>query len=180
MQISKKWFEGDAVDIAKKLLGKKIEFKNCSGIIVETEAYKTDEASHGFKLTPRSQIMADSYGNVYVYFIYGNYFCLNFTTNKNDVGAVLIRAIEPLEGINTMKKRRKQDNIHNLCSGPGKLCQAFNITKQQNNKDVGEEIIISTHKNIKDSDIIKTKRIGISKATHLDWRFYIKNNNFVS
>ncbi|QQG38726.1 MAG: DNA-3-methyladenine glycosylase [Candidatus Woesearchaeota archaeon] len=179
-KIQKAFFSRDALVVAKELLGKVISYNNCSGIIVETEAYKKDPASHAFKITPRSEIMLNSYGKFYIYFIYGMYHCLNITTNKNDIGAVLIRSLQPLDGISIMKKRRKTSDIHNLLSGPGKLCQALNITKSLNNTNVDDKIKVYYYKNIKNSEIEKTKRIGIKESKDLDWRFYIKNNKFVS
>ena len=105
--LSKQFFNQDSVKVAKKLLGKIIRYKETSGIIVETEAYKGkeegDEASHAFKKTKRSELMYNSYGKFYIYFIYGNYYCLNITTEKNKPGAVLIRALKPIKGIKVMK-----------------------------------------------------------------------------
>lgn len=176
--ISKEFFSGEAVKTAKKLLGKKIVFGKCSGIIVETEAYKNDSASHAHKITPRSAPIIENYGTVYVYLNYGMYYLLNFTCDIKRPGAILIRAIEPLSGINLMKKRRKTVEIKELCNGPGKLCQAFNINKNNHNKDVGDEIKIFNI-GLKPK-INKAKRIGISSSKDLLWRFYIKDNSFVS
>ena len=149
-QLPKSFFSIDAVDLAKKLLGKRIVYGDCEGIIVETEAYKRDPASHAYKITPRSQIMLDTHGHVYVYVIYGMYHCLNFTTNQGDVGAVLIRAIEPTKGIEKMKQRRGKKlknprslKLKDLCSGPSKLCEAFAIDKSNNALEVGKEILVS-------------------------------------
>ncbi len=178
MEITKKFFEKDAVWVAKKLLGKLLKFKKCSGIIVETEAYKDDPASHAYKPTPRSMPLIEKYGTVYVYLNYGMYHLLNFTCDKKGPGGVLIRAVEPIKGIEIMEKRRKTDNLCNLCNGPGKLCQAFGITMKQHNKEVGKEIhLFEMGKKVK---IEKSKRIGISKGTEYEWRFYLKNNPFVS
>ncbi len=178
--VSNSFFARDALVVAKELLGKVVEFNGTSGIIVETEAYKSDPASHGYKITPRSEIMLSSYGKVYVYIIYGMYYCLNFTTNKGEVGAVLIRALEPLDGVNKMKRRRKTDNLHNLMSGPGKLCNALKITKLQNSTDVNEKIKVYHYKKIKDKEIKTSGRIGISQGKDLQWRFFIKDSKFVS
>lgn len=178
--VSKKFFERDALVVAKELLGKVISYNGMQGMIVETEAYKSDPASHAYKLTPRSEIMLKTHGKFYIYFIYGMYYCLNITTNKGDIGAVLIRALEPLKGIARMKKNRNTDNIHNLASGPGKLCDALKITKSLNNTPVNGKIKVLHHKNFKDSDIISAKRIGISKGNDFDWRFYLRGNEFVS
>jgi len=187
MLLNKKFFDKDTVKVAKALLGKIIRYKNCSGMIVETEAYKgfPDKASHAAKRTKRSAIMFDTYGTFYIYFVYGNYFCMNITTEKAKPGAVLIRALEPLNGIKTMAKRRgiktkRTDNkaLLTLTNGPGKLCRAFAITKKLNNTKINDKIKIIDNK--KKFDIVQTTRIGIEKAKHLPWRFYIKDNKFVS
>jgi len=193
MPVKKSFFAQDTVKAAKRLLGKIIRYKDITGRIVETEAYKgfPDEASHACKKTARSAIMYESYGKIYVYFIYGNYYCLNLTTEKGKPGAVLIRALQPLSGIKKMAKRRginignidvsKQESLVNLTNGPGKLCQALGITKELNDTTVGDKIkILNSNLTLRKSDIAATSRIGITKAQHLKWRFYIKNNNFVS
>ena len=179
-KVSINHFSGDAVDLAKFLLGKLIEYKGHKAMIVETEAYKDDQASHANKITPRGEIMYSTHGHVYVYLIYGMYHCLNFTTNKGERGAVLIRALEPLEGLEEMHKRRKTDKIHNLCSGPGKLCQALNITKEINSTKIHDKLKLYHYKEIPEEDIHATTRIGITKALELPWRFYIKKNKFIS
>lgn len=179
-QVSKEFFKRDALVVAKELLGKVVSFNGTSGMIVETEGYKSDPASHGYKITPRSEIMLKSYGHVYVYLVYGMYYCINFTTNKGEVGAVLIRALEPLEGIDKMKKNRKTDNLHNLMSGPGKLCQAMGVSKKQNNSLVGKDVKVFHYKKFKDKEIVTSGRIGIKEEKVLDWRFYVKESGFVS
>ena len=176
--VKKDFFKQDTICVAKKLLGKVLVKGKCKGIIVETEAYKDDPASHARKRTPRSEIMFNSYGKVYVYFVYGNHYCLNFTCEDGKPGAVLIRAVEPIAGIELMKKRRKVDDVKNLCNGPGKLCQAFNITKKDNGTDVGDKIKVEN--GIKPKEIVATPRIGIKQGKELLWRFIIKGNDFVS
>ncbi len=181
MKLPPSFFKQDAVTVAKNLLGKIIKYNACSGMIVETEAYQDDPASHAFKRTKRSEIMYASYAHWYIYFIYGMYHCLNITTNGIDTpGAVLIRALQPLEGIETMKKRRKNDNIYNLCSGPGKICTALSIDKSHNATKINEKIGIYDYKIILEKDIVKTRRVGISSAADLEWRFYVKGSKFVS
>ena len=177
-ELTKKFFERDAETVAKDMLGKLLKFKNCSGIIVETEAYASDGASHAAKRTKRSIPLFDTWGVTYVYLNYGMYYLVNFTCDKNGPGAVLIRAVEPVEGIVLMKKYRKTNKIEQLCNGPGKVCQAFGITKKQHHKKVGEEIhIYDVGKNV---EIKRSPRIGISFAKDIEWRFYIKDNRFVS
>lgn len=177
-ELKKEFFERDAVTVAKDLLGKLLKFKRCSGIIVETEAYADDGASHAAKRTKRSAPLFDKWGTTYVYLNYGMYYLVNFTCNKNGPGAVLIRALEPVEGISIMKKRRQTDNIYNLCNGPGKICQAFGITMAQHDKEVGKEIhVYDIGKKV---EICQSKRIGISAAKDLEWRFFVKGSKFVS
>ena len=174
------WFAGDAVALAPKLLGKIIKKGSCAGIIVETEAYGTDLASHAYKITPRSAPMRDTYGHWYVYFTYGMHWCANVTTNKDDVGAILIRAVEPIEEIKTMERRRKTKTVRNLCSGPAKFCQAFGITGKENGYPIGNGFAIYEAPEIMKKYIGVSSRVGIKKGVDLPWRFYIKNNPFVS
>lgn len=178
--IEQEFFAEDATLVAKKLLGKVICFNGCKGKIVETEAYTDDPASHGRVITPRSNLMLTSYGYIYVYLIYGMYYCLNFTTNKGSVGAVLIRALEPLEGISDMQERRGSDDLYKLCSGPGKLCQALGITKEQNGMRLGRKFSIEEGDEVLEEDIVSSARIGIKNGTDLPWRFYLKDNLFIS
>ncbi len=178
--LKKEFFNRDTVKVAQDLLGKILSYKNNSGIIVETEAYKDDQASHAFHKTNRSSLMFNSYAKFYIYFTYGNWYCLNITTEKNKPGAVLIRALQPLNNIRLMQKRRKTNELYNLTNGPGKLCQAFNIDKILNGTSLNEKIKILDNKLLKNFKIIRTTRIGISKAKNLKWRFYIKDNKFVS
>ncbi len=147
--------------------------------IVETEAYGKDPASHAFKRTERSALMYDTYGHVYVYLIYGMYECINFTTERNQPGAVLIRAVEPLKGIKRMKKNRKTEDIYNLCSGPGKLCRALGISRKHNGLPLGDEVQVHDD-GYKIQKIGVSSRIGIKDALHLPWRFFIAGNGFVS
>jgi len=175
--MSQDFFKKDAVVVAKGLLGKIISYNNCSGVIVETEAYKSDPSSHAYKITPRSRIMLETFGKWYIYFIYGMYFCMNITTNGDKVGAVLIRAVQPVSGIDKMKKRRGTDLIHNLCSGPGKLCQAFGISKKMNSKGLNA---IKIFEGKKPKKIVSTSRIGIREEKPLPWRFYIADSEWVS
>lgn len=187
--LPKSFFKQETVKVAKALLGKIIKYKKTSGVIIETEAYKGwkegDEASHAFKRTKRSELMYNTYGKFYIYFIYGNHYCLNITTEKARPGAVLIRALMPLEGIKIMARRRgmKIDNVNNLKSkslinltnGPGKLCQALNITRSLNNTNINHKIKVLKGIKIKNSQIFCSSRIGIRKAQHLKWRFFIKH-----
>lgn len=178
--LPRSWFAESALELAPKLLGKIIKKDSCVGIIVETEAYGTDPASHAYKITPRSQVMRDTYGHWYVYFTYGMHWCANITCDKEGVGAVLIRAVEPLEGLGTMKRRRRTQDIHSLCSGPAKFCQAFGITGKDNGAPVSKKFGIYDAPEVKRSDLFTSGRIGIRSGTELPWRFYVKDSPFVS
>ncbi len=173
------FFARDTVQVAKELLGKIISVNGCRARIVETEAYGRDPASHAYKRTERSNIMFDTYGHVYVYLIYGMYECINFTTEKNEAGAVLIRAVEPLKGVEKMKKNRGTTDLYNLCSGPGKLCQALRITRKLNGLKLGKDVQVGD-----DGFAVRrigvSSRIGIKDAQHLPWRFFVEGNEFVS
>ena len=172
------FFARDTVLVAKELIGKIILVNGIKSRIVETEAYCRDEASHAYKKTERSSLMFDTYGYIYVYLIYGMYYCLNFTAHNGNAGAVLIRAVEPLNHFEKLKLNRNTDKIINLCSGPGKLCQALGITKEFNGLPIGGNLKLINFDFF--GEIISTKRIGITKDKHLLWRFYIKDNQFVS
>lgn len=175
--------------VAKELLGKilfKLENNSfLSGKIVETEAYipNIDFANHASAgLTQRTAPMFEDGGILYVYKIYGIHHCINVVTEAKGIGsAVLIRAIEPLEGIELMKERRQSEDLLNLCNGPGKIAQAFNFSKKDNFRRFdSEDLFIIENQNIKDEDIVISKRIGIKKSAELDLRFYIKNSRFIS
>lgn len=166
-----------------------------SGMIVETEAYcgETDKACHtyGGRSTDRTSVLYYPPGTAYIYQIYGLYFCLNAVTKKKGVGeAVLIRACEPVSGLEQMMKNRtnmktgKQPNKKNLTSGPGKLCQAMGITTEYNKSSlITGTLRIFDNDPVKDNNIAAAKRIGVDyaeEAKDLLYRFYIKNNPFVS
>ena len=162
-----------------------------SGKIVEVEAYDglTDEASHAFNgKTKRNEVMFKQGGLLYVYFTYGMHYCANVVTgNVDDPKAILLRGIEPLEGIEQMslnryrKKTCTKKEFINLTNGPAKLCKAFGIERPENGTDLtGDKIFILDSPKLNKSEIIITTRIGINKSINLPWRYYIKNNPFVS
>lgn len=185
----------DVVLIAQDLLGKKLVtnfgLKITSGIIVETEAYAgiTDRACHAYngKFTQRTKIMYQKGGVAYVYLCYGMHHLFNIVTNVQGIPhAVLIRAVEPNEGIEWMLKRRNMGEVKpNLTSGPGSLSKAFGISSEhsgvdlQNNKIWVEDIGV----NVGSNQIIKSARVGVAYAKQdalLPYRFRIKNNAFTS
>ncbi len=188
-KLSRRFYRQPTLKVAQLLLGKllvrKYEGVNLTGRIVETEAYcgSDDAASHaaGGK-TSRNAVMFGPPGFAYVYFIYGKYNCLNFVTEPEGIpAAVLIRAIEPMHGINAMRKLRDKTKITELASGPGKLCQAFAIDKVFNQADLlYDTLFVAEGDNIQEKDIVAARRVGIKSATENLWRFYILNNPHVS
>lgn len=191
MIVNREFYRRSTIDVAKDLLGKilvrVVKGKVLSGIIVESEAYRStdDPASHSYRgKTERNSVMFGEVGHAYVYFTYGNHYCLNIVAKEESVpaGAVLIRAIEPVEGIKQMQKFRKTDDLYNLTTGPGKLTQALSVTKKQNGLDVTKkgELYIVNGIDVDSSSIIAASRIGIRVALDKQWRFLIADNKFVS
>lgn len=172
------FFARDTTTVARDLIGTILVVGACEGRIVETEAYTTDAASHSVMRPKQSVVMQTTFGHVYVYFIYGMYYCLNFTADRAGPGAVLIRAAEPTRGINVMKERRGTDDMRRLASGPGRLCNAFGIDLSFNGERIGRRIKVKARTNT--PDIAASERIGISRDTHLEWRFYERGNSYVS
>ncbi len=192
-KLPRSFFEKPTLNIARELLGKYLvvhQGKNIlAGKIVETEAYvgEDDLACHASKgRTKRTETLYAKAGTLYVYMVYGMYYCLNIVTEKKDFpSAVLIRAVEPAEGIEQMRKARGTHALHHLASGPGKLCMAFGIGKAMNGENIfGKEIYIEDRgEQPKPKDIAKTKRIGVDYAKHCKnypWRFYSKGSSFIS
>jgi DNA-3-methyladenine glycosylase len=179
--------EKNTVKAAKELLGRYLVHKTPSGTtmgkIVETEAYlSNDPASHSSRgKTKRNEKMFGKPGTAYIYLIYGIYKCFNVVTKSEGIGeAVLVRALEPISGIELMKKRRKKNKLKDLCSGPAKLVSAMGITKAHNGSNLFKGNLKLISKSGKKQKIVKTTRVGITKAAHLPLRFYIKGNEFVS
>jgi DNA-3-methyladenine glycosylase len=172
------FFARDTIEVARDLIGAALIVGDCEGRIVETEAYTTDAASHAVTRPRQSAVMQQTFGRVYVYFIYGMYYCLNFTTDRNGAGAVLIRAAEPTRGFELMTERRRVGDIRKQASGPGRLCQAFGIDLSFNGERIGRRIKVKTRTTT--PEIATSKRIGISQDRHLEWRFYEAGSPFVS
>lgn len=190
-----KFYLRDVHTVAKELLGKlfvrKINGKTLIGKIVEVEAYDgmIDEASHAFiGKTKRNEVMFNGGGHLYVYFTYGMHFCSNVVTGEiNSAKAILLRAFEPVEGIELMatnrygKKEISRKELLNLTNGPAKICKAFGIVRAQNGTDLcGDEIYILDSPKPNPKQICASARIGIKKSVDLPWRYYIKNNPFLS
>ncbi|MFD0941272.1 DNA-3-methyladenine glycosylase [Pedobacter boryungensis] len=185
----------DVIDLAVQLLGKQlftlINGKLTGGTIVETEAYNgiIDKASHAYngRFTPRTSIMYEAGGVSYVYLCYGIHHLFNVVTNsKNNPNAVLIRGIEPNEGLSTMLERRNMQKLEpRITAGPGALAKALGIDKNLNGKDLlGDEIWIEDNGiHFKEDQIVASPRVGVDYAEDhalLPWRFYVKGNKFVS
>ena len=185
MRIKSDFFQTDPVSAARNLIGKRIVCQKCSGIIVETEAYadKGDEAAHTFtRPSAREFVTKYGAGSAYVYLNYGMYWLANvLTKGPKGNGFVLLRALEPENGIDLMRKRRNQKKMKALCSGPGKLTIAMSI----NGKDHGQSFTSTGSRFWFEETHCKTKivtdtRIGITRSADLLWRFLKKNNDFVS
>lgn len=182
------FFLKDAVTLAPFLLGCLLRRDTSSGlitgIIVETEAYTEDDpASHSFGgRTERNWPMFEKGGMAYVYLIYGIHNCFNVTSGVESSGeAVLIRALEPVEGIGLMRKNRMVIGMTDLCSGPGKLCQALSIDRNLSGVSLTNgEIQIQMPCFREELDIVRTERVGITKAAGLPRRFLINNSKWVS
>ena len=184
----------DTLRIARDLLGKLLvipaaDGRRVSGMIVETEAYlgEIDKAAHSYggRRTARNEITYAEGGHVYVFFVYGMYYQLNLVTGLADhPHVVLIRAVEPVEGIEIMRERRGEMKDKNLTSGPGKLCIALGIDRSLNGEDLsGERIWVEEYRNFKKSEIESGPRVGIEYAeefVEMPWRFWVKGNQFVS
>ncbi len=191
-RLNREFYLGDTVDIAKRLIGCTLvsvtEQGVTTGRIVETEAYlgTEDTAAHASKGDPagRTRILFGEGGYAYVYLIYGMYNCLNFATGPaGKPECVLIRALEPIEGIGIMADRRKTDKLTALCSGPGKLCMAMGITRADYGADLCGDRLYVLEREGKEPDIAATPRINIDYAPeHRDkpWRFVDKNSKYLS
>lgn len=182
------FLEDKAEVVAQRLLGcqlvRELDGRRLIGTIVETEAYdQSDAASHSYRgVTPRTSVMFGPPGYLYVYFTYGMHYCCNIVTGKAGEGsAVLIRALEPLEGAEQMAAHRQGRSGHDLTNGPAKLCQAFAIDKQLNTHDLRQPPLqLLVQPALATEDIVISTRIGIREAQEQPWRFYVKDNPYVS
>jgi DNA-3-methyladenine glycosylase len=191
LKLRRSFYEQPTIEVARQLLGKYLIRKHSDGTtvgrIVETEAYvgPQDQACHASRgRTPRTEIMFGRAGHAYVYMIYGFHYMLNIVTEAVDFpAAVLIRAVEPLEGLRLMQSRRQTERLHSLASGPGKLCRAFAIDRTLNGNDVCGKVLYLDDYGEPAPKVVTTPRIGVDYAgkwKHKPWRFLIKGNEFVS
>jgi len=191
--LSRAFYLRDATAVAPELLGKLLVHKSpeglCSGMIVEVEAYRgsCDKGAHSYqnKRTPRTEIQFGPGGYAYVFGIYGLHYCFNVVTNRPmEPDVVLIRALEPVQGIELMQQRRGRTELRELCNGPGKLCQALDIKDAQYGCDLcGEELYLLPFRMPDAEEIMVSPRINIDYAEECKdylWRYYIKDNPYVS
>jgi DNA-3-methyladenine glycosylase len=185
---SRPFFARYTPDVAKDLLGcllvRRVGGKTLSGRIVEVEAYRgsDDPASHSYHgATKRSSIMFREAGHVYVFFSYGNHWCLNFTTEEEgQPGAVLIRALEPIEGVEEMARNRGVSEVAKLTNGPGKLTKALSIDGSFNGEDLVKSRRLYVLGREEPVRVGASARIGISRGLEQQWRFFVEGNPFVS
>jgi DNA-3-methyladenine glycosylase len=182
--IRRGFFRRDPVICARELIGAELVWGSCTGTIVEVEAYAAvnDEAAHTFtRPSARSFIERNKPGAAYVYFNYGVHWMLNVLVKGEAAGFVLIRALEPLRGIERMKKRRGVVDVRKLCSGPGKLTQALDITDRHHEMDL---CVDPRRCFVRDPrvavDVVADLRIGITRSAHLPWRFTLRDSPFIS
>jgi DNA-3-methyladenine glycosylase len=179
------FYDRPVLEVARDLIGCVITHEDTAGVIVETEAYHDSEpACHAFVgLTPRTRTLFGPPGRAYVYRSYGIHALLNAVCEDEGVGAAaLIRAVEPIDGIDHMRERRGVDGVRRLCSGPGKLTQALGIELGDNGSDLLRGPIVFSPRPAawRDVEIAVDTRIGITRAAELPWRFVAAGNRFAS
>lgn len=177
------FFERSVHDVAPELVGAKLLVNGVGGLIVEVEAYHhTDPAAHSFGgRTERNAVMFGPPGHAYVYRSYGIHWCLNFICEpEGSASGILIRAIEPTEGVASMRRRRGLKDERLLCSGPGRLGEALGITRDKHNGLRLDRPPFEVLQREFDPEIVAGPRIGISKAVELPWRYGLKGSRFLS
>jgi DNA-3-methyladenine glycosylase len=198
-KLSAEFYTSPTLDVAVQLLGKVLvaasnETIYTAGLIVETEGYlaKIDPACHAYTgFTKRNAVMWGASGLAYVYFTYGNHWMINVVTEEEgEAAAVLIRALQPLAGIELMRTRRSLENLkmkpddRHLANGPGKLCQALGVTGAQNGTNLQSDHLFICDAPLEwqlpPFEVVETTRIGITRGVASPWRYYVKGNRFVS
>jgi len=187
-RLGRPFFKGDTVEVAKRLLGctlvRVADGRRIAGRIVEVEAYRgsEDPASHAYRgMTNRNKVMFGEPGHAYVYFTMGMHWCLNVTTEEpGKAGAVLVRALEPVEGIDLMAKRRRGRRLDELVSGPAKLTKALGIDGRMNGEDLATSPRLYLERGPKVKELGVSSRVGVSSGTEREWRFFVRGNEFVS
>lgn len=187
-RLGRSYFRGNTTDVAERLLGCRLvritNGRRLAGIVVEVEAYRgeDDPASHAFGgMTERNQVMFGEEGHAYVYFTMGMHWCLNVTTEEpGRAGAVLIRAIEPTEGLDLMARRRGRKRTEEFGNGPAKLTQAMGIDGRLNGEDLVRSRRLFIERGLRPGAIATSSRVGISRGRELEWRFFVEKSRFVS
>jgi DNA-3-methyladenine glycosylase len=183
--VNRAFFDRSVHEVARELIGCELRVGGTAGLIVETEAYEeSDPACHAYiGRTARNEVLFGPPGHAYVYLSYGIHSLLNFVTEpEGSASAVLIRALEPTDGIDLMRERRGQERTEALCSGPGKLSEALGVGLELNGDDLFEPPFeLSDAKASRtEAGIVASPRIGITKAAELPWRYSLKGSRFVS
>ena len=182
-RLNRRFFDRSVHDVAPDLIGATLLLDGCGGIIVEVEAYHhTDPAAHSYGgPTERNAVMFGPAGYAYVYRSYGIHWCLNFVCERTgSASAVLVRAIEPTDGLAAMRRRRGVSEIRQLCSGPGKVGEALGITRDKHNALALDAPPFELRARPKPVDVVSGVRIGITKAAELPWRYGLKGSPFLS
>jgi DNA-3-methyladenine glycosylase len=179
------FFARSVHDVACELIGCELRFHGIGGVIVEVESYERDDpACHAYVgLTPRTSTLFGPPGRAYVYLSYGIHSLLNFVAEpEGNAAAVLIRALEPRLGIDEMRRRRRRDEVRELCSGPGKLTEALGIDLEWNGAPVTEPPfeLRGRSEEWRDVEVMTAPRVGITKATELPWRFCAAASAYLS
>ena len=182
--IDASFFERDPLTCARQLIGTRLVWGECAGIVVEAEAYlsENDEACHTFvRPSTRAFLARNKPGTAYIYLNYGVHWMLNALVKGDAAGFVLIRALEPVAGLELMKARRGVQDVRKLCSGPGKLTQALDISRADDERDLCSDpahcFNFTEGGNV---EVVADARIGITKSAELPWRFTLRGSPFVS
>jgi DNA-3-methyladenine glycosylase len=183
--VNRAFFDRSVHEVARDLIGCELRVGETAGLIVETEAYEeSDPACHAYVgRTARNEVLFGPPGRAYVYLSYGIHSLLNFVTEPvGSASAVLIRALEPTEGVELMCERRGRNEIEQLCSGPGKLTEALGVDLSLNGADLlAPPFELSDRDSAQaETEITASPRIGITKAADLPWRYCVKGSRFVS
>ncbi len=172
------FFARDTRVVARELIGAVLAHGGVAGRIVETEAYRGDAASHYVMRPKTAQMMGTTYAHLYVYRIYGMHHCVNVTTEDGRPGAVLLRALEPLEGLDTMRARRGGRRDAELASGPARLAVALGIGPEMNGSRFDADLTWTAR--LRRPRIVAGTRVGITRAAHLPWRFRLADSPWTS